>query len=91
MISGDSLTSHTGLPFSTFDQDNDNHNGSCSQTFRGAWWYGQCHVSNLNGEYKIGGNHSSFADGIAWNALRGYHYSFKTVEMKVRPEDFRLG
>ncbi|CAC5403491.1 unnamed protein product [Mytilus coruscus] len=37
-----------GVKFSTFDCDNDIHpNANCVQQFYGAWWYTDCHISNL--------------------------------------------
>ncbi|XP_021568643.1 ficolin-2-like [Carlito syrichta] len=81
---GDSLTSHNNYPFSTKDQDNDGYDQSCAQVYQGAWWYASCHQSNLNARY-LGGSHSSFANGINWNSGKGYSYSYKVSEMKLRP------
>ncbi|XP_026547409.1 ryncolin-1-like [Notechis scutatus] len=82
---GDSFSGHNGLAFSTKDKDNDTRPTSCAVTYKGAWWYGSCHSSNLNGLYHKG-EHSSFADGINWSAGRGYHYSYKYVDMKIRAQ-----
>jgi len=75
---GDSLGSHNGHRFSTRDQDN-----GCAQRFKGGWWYQSCHSSNLNGLYH-GGSHSSYADGVNWATWKGFYYSLKFTEMKLR-------
>ena len=81
---GDSLSGHRGVPFSTKDQDNDSWSSSCAVANKGAWWYGACHSSNLNGVYHHG-PHSSYADGVNWYTWKGYKYSAKRAEMKIRP------
>jgi hypothetical protein len=82
---GDSMNYHNGMKFTTKDVDNDrNPKVQCSQTFKGAWWYNKCHYSNLNGQY-LAGHHDSNADGVNWRDFKGYKYSLKTSEMKVRP------
>ncbi|XP_062616867.1 fibrinogen-like protein A, partial [Saccostrea cucullata] len=49
---GDSLDYHSGMQFSTKDQDNDKWSTvNCAEKRRGAWWYNNCTTSNLNGEY----------------------------------------
>ena len=80
---GDSFGGQSGQKFSTRDQDNDAWGGSCAQRYKGGWWYSICHSSNLNGLYH-GGSHSSYADGVNWRTWKGYHYSLKFTEMKVR-------
>ncbi|XP_078356719.1 ryncolin-1-like isoform X1 [Oculina patagonica] len=85
---GDSLSLHRGYPFTTKDQDNDGHSSiNCAVSYKGAWWYEYCHHSNLNGLYHHG-KHSSSADGVNWGAWKGYHYSAKRAEMKIRPVHF---
>lgn len=82
MYSGDSLTYHVGSQFSTFDQDNDEHaEGACAVNYKGAWWYKECHNSNLNGYYY--GQHQLKGDGVVWNHWHG-HYSLRFTEMKIR-------
>lgn len=83
---GDSFSGHSNYSFSTKDIDNDTHlESSCAQMFKGGWWYSACHSSNLNGQY-LKGDHTSYADGINWAASKGYHYSYKYVDMKIRPQ-----
>jgi len=71
------------MQFSTKDRDNDQANDSCTQNFKGAWWYSGCHSSNLNGLY-LKGPHSSHADGVNWRAFRGINYSLQHTAMKVK-------
>ena len=49
---GDSLALHKNRAFTTKDRDNDIWSrGHCSLLSGGAWWFGNCHHSNLNGKY----------------------------------------
>uniref|UniRef100_A0A8C5SAJ0 Tenascin R n=1 Tax=Laticauda laticaudata TaxID=8630 RepID=A0A8C5SAJ0_LATLA len=48
---GDSLSYHQGRPFSTKDRDNDVAVTNCAMSYKGAWWYKNCHRTNLNGKY----------------------------------------
>ncbi|XP_071804148.1 microfibril-associated glycoprotein 4-like [Asterias amurensis] len=80
---GDSLSRHNNQQFSTKDRDNDVISGNCAQIYRGAWWYYNCHDSNLNGEY-LGGTTTAYARGVVWVYWKGYSYSLKTSEMKIR-------
>ena len=84
---GDSLSYDRGQAFSTKDQDNDSWSSNCAMTYKGAWWYKNCHRSNLNGLYRHGA-HSSTADGVSWNHWKGPNYSAKRAEMKIRPVRF---
>ncbi|GBM28056.1 Ficolin-1, partial [Araneus ventricosus] len=86
----DSMTvSHNNQKFTTKDQDNDNHaDGNCALSYKGAWWYGACHASNLNGVYYRGA-HESYADGVNWAAFKGHNESLDKTEMKIRPKNFR--
>ncbi|XP_073496706.1 ficolin-1-A-like isoform X2 [Phyllobates terribilis] len=80
---GDSLTYHRDSVFSTKDHENANTN--CAQTYRGGWWYKNCHYANLNGLY-LRGNHSTYANGVNWLTGKGHHYSYQVTEMKIRPQ-----
>ena len=82
---GDSLiTRHNGMKFSTFDRDQDNSSGNCTEVRHGAWWYNNCGYSNLNGLYVIGGKGSS--KNLCWFYWRNtWSVSMKATEMKVRP------
>ncbi|XP_048395948.1 tenascin-R isoform X4 [Stegostoma tigrinum] len=82
---GDSLSYHQGRPFSTKDRDNDVAITNCALSYKGAWWYKNCHRANLNGKY--GENRHS--QGINWFSWRGHELSIPFVEMKVRPSDFK--
>ncbi|XP_022810368.1 microfibril-associated glycoprotein 4-like [Stylophora pistillata] len=85
---GDSLLRHHGYLFTTKDQDNDSYEGNCAKRHKGGWWYSSCHSSNLNGFY-YHGKHISFADGVNWFHWKGYYYSVKRAEMKIRPVEFQ--
>ena len=71
------------MKFSTNDQDHNNSQISCAFKYFGSWWYQQCHDSNLNGKY-LGGNHTSYADGVEWRAWTGDYYSLKSTKMMIR-------
>uniref|UniRef100_A0A8D0GXS5 Fibrinogen C-terminal domain-containing protein n=1 Tax=Sphenodon punctatus TaxID=8508 RepID=A0A8D0GXS5_SPHPU len=81
---GDSLSFHKDMAFTTKDRDNDWQDENCAIKYRGAWWYRTCHESNLNGQYWMG-KQSIFATGINWLTGRGWDYSYKFTEMKIRP------
>ncbi|XP_026544738.1 microfibril-associated glycoprotein 4 [Notechis scutatus] len=80
---GDSLSYHSGQKFSTFDRDQDLYVQNCAALSSGAWWFKSCHFSNLNGFY-LGGPHLSYANGINWFQWKGFYYSLKRSEMKIR-------
>ena len=84
---GDSLAKQNGMMFSTKDADNDNGGRDCAVLYKGAWWYIDCHDSNLNAQY-LRGHHTSFSAGVEWDHWRGTQYSLKKTEMKIRPRSF---
>ena len=50
--SGDSLSYHNNMMFSTRDKDNDMwKTGSCSNDLTGGWWFNDCHNSDLKGQF----------------------------------------
>ena len=85
-VLGDSLASVNGQNFTTRDYDHDTWvPDNCAVRFHAAWWYADCHSSNLNGNYH-NGTHVSYADGVNWRTYKGYHESMKTTEMKFRAQ-----
>uniref|UniRef100_A0A096LTX5 Tenascin R (restrictin, janusin) n=1 Tax=Poecilia formosa TaxID=48698 RepID=A0A096LTX5_POEFO len=82
---GDSFSYHQGRPFSTKDRDNDIAVTNCALSYKGAWWYKNCHRANLNGKY----GESRHSQGINWYHWKGHEFSIPFVEMKMRPFNFR--
>ncbi|XP_065057733.1 uncharacterized protein LOC135685665 [Rhopilema esculentum] len=80
---GDSFSRVNKMHFSTRDRDYDTAGHSCAISYHGAWWYGACHASNLNGKY-LNGSHSSYADGINWHTFKGHYDSLVKTEMKIK-------
>lgn len=77
---GDSFSGHNSSMFSAKDSDNDIYAGHCSQLYVGAWWYYNCHDSNLNGIY----GSTASAQGINWASLTGYSESLNQIAILVR-------
>lgn len=48
---------HNGRPFSTKDREPKPVLSGCATSYRGGWWYKDCHEANLNGLYDINTNH----------------------------------
>ena len=77
---GDALTlTHNGQQFSTRDRDNDDASRSnCAITYKAAWWYRACYLSDshLNGQY------NTDIHWFAWHAPGADDLIF--TEMKLR-------
>ena len=86
---GDSLTYHNGFAWSTRDSENDIDDvRHCAQAVFGAWWYGACEMSNLNGPYVTYPGTltpNKYGEGIMWGSWLYQSYSFPKTEMKIRP------
>ncbi|XP_068134998.1 fibrinogen gamma chain isoform X2 [Hyperolius riggenbachi] len=83
-------TGHNGLPFSTYDKDNDKYGGNCAEQEGAGWWMNNCHAGNLNGKYYQGGTYSTadskgYDNGITWVTWRNQWYSMKKTSMKIIP------
>uniref|UniRef100_G1R3P0 Tenascin XB n=1 Tax=Nomascus leucogenys TaxID=61853 RepID=G1R3P0_NOMLE len=82
---GDSMSYHSGSVFSARDRDPNNLLISCAVSYRGAWWYRNCHYANLNGLYGSTVDHQ----GVSWYYWKGFDFSVPFTEMKLRPRNFR--
>nr|XP_015222055.1 PREDICTED: tenascin isoform X1 [Lepisosteus oculatus]XP_015222056.1 PREDICTED: tenascin isoform X1 [Lepisosteus oculatus] len=82
---GDSMTYHQGRPFSTYDNDNDIAVTNCALSYKGAFWYKNCHRVNLMGRY----GDNSHSKGVNWFHWKGHEHSIEFAEMKIRPSNFR--
>ncbi|XP_048876824.1 tenascin-like isoform X4 [Brienomyrus brachyistius] len=82
---GDSLSYHHGRPFSTYDNDNDIAVTNCALSYKGAFWYKNCHRVNLMGRY----GDNSHSKGVNWYHWKGHEHSIEFAEMKIRPINFR--
>ena len=78
---GDSLATHNHMAFSTKDRDNDGRRGDCANFYMAAWWYNDCHLSNLNGLY-LGPTGESATGNVWWHWK--LWQSLKRTEMKMR-------
>ena len=74
------------MDFSTKDKDNDkNRHGNCAVAYKGAWWFKACFACHLNGQYFKEYNINVIYAGINWQGFRGFGYSLRFAEMKIRP------
>uniref|UniRef100_A0A672KG14 Tenascin-like n=1 Tax=Sinocyclocheilus grahami TaxID=75366 RepID=A0A672KG14_SINGR len=82
---GDSMTYHHGRPFSTYDNDHDIAVTNCALSYKGAFWYKNCHRVNIMGRY----GDNSHSKGVNWFHWKGHEHSVEFAEMKIRPTNFR--
>ncbi|XP_033622490.1 tenascin-X [Fukomys damarensis] len=82
---GDSMSYHSGSVFSARDRGPNNLLISCAVSYRGAWWYRNCHYANLNGLYGSAVDHQ----GVSWYHWKGFDFSVPFTEMKLRPRSYR--
>uniref|UniRef100_A0A8C1A0L6 Tenascin Cb n=1 Tax=Cyprinus carpio carpio TaxID=630221 RepID=A0A8C1A0L6_CYPCA len=82
---GDSMTYHHGRPFSTYDNDHDIAVTNCALSYKGAFWYKNCHRVNIMGRY----GDNSHSKGVNWFHWKGHEHSIEFAEMKIRPANFR--
>ena len=84
----DGMAGHSGMHFSTYDQDNDKWGKSCAYAYQGGWWYNACYRTNPNGPHNtpswagVSQSHAKILwhDGTAWQEL-------SSVEMKIRAKN----
>ncbi|XP_063447287.1 angiopoietin-related protein 7-like [Mytilus trossulus] len=79
---GDAMAYNNGMLFSTKEKRN-----TCARQTVGAWWYGSCTYSNLNGEYLRGKTSSdkNHHRGVTWYYWKNrWNYSLKKSEMMIR-------
>ena len=82
---GDSLSSSNEMAFSTKDSDNDNNNiGNCAKYSNSGWWFNNCFQALLTGPYS---HTPQGGRGIIWMDWKGFNYSLKSCEMKMRPRN----
>ncbi|XP_049329094.1 tenascin-X-like [Astyanax mexicanus] len=81
---GDSMTYHDRRKFSTRDRDPQPFITRCAMSYKGGWWYKNCHEANLNGLYNTHTDHQ----GVIWTAWKGKDFSIPFAEMKLRPSSF---
>ena len=52
------MSYHSDQPFSTKDYNPNRWSITvCAMSYRGGWWYKNCHEANLNGVYGVTENH----------------------------------
>nr|XP_014089376.1 fibrinogen-like protein A [Bactrocera oleae] len=76
---GDSLTFHLGMKFSTAYRDNDLDPKNCALYYRSGWWFKNCYLSNLNGDFLAIDKY-----GINWHTI-GDLLPLQFSQMMIRP------
>ncbi len=80
---GDSLEIQNNMKFTTFDRDNDSDSGkNCAVRYHGAWWYNQCHESNLNS--RVPPSPRDDTTYMSWKSLKNKYGGIVYSEMKLR-------
>ncbi|XP_054428173.1 ficolin-3 [Pteronotus mesoamericanus] len=81
---GDSLSSHNGESFPTYDADHDaKSRGDRAVVVHGAWWYGSCYRANLNGHYVMSPT-AAHKFGIDWASGLGAGQPYRRVSIMLR-------
>ena len=94
-LPGDSMTTlHDGMPWSTFDSDNDRDDKNCAEDLHGAWWYSVCQIDTIDCLYdkealcqtsNLNGPYVSPEHGIKWSSWPISDGLLAEVNMKIRP------
>ena len=88
-FSGDAyngMITDSGNMFSTRDRDNDlTYDLNQAEENRGAWWYTNLSYARLNNPYSHNPRVQPWG-GIVWFHWKGYNYSLKYTQMKIRPK-----
>lgn len=77
------MTYHQGQSWTTIDSDNDIALSNCALSHRGAWWYKNCHLANLNGNWGDNG-HSMVSDIDEYVMEAEIFISDKTHKTRLR-------
>ena len=70
---------HNDNAFNTYDSASP----SCSNAYRGGWWYGGCHYMNYNGLWGNGAV-STYANYAVDHAQHGYYYAISNIDMMFK-------